>query len=105
MPGPLRAGELGVIPGAIDRQSDRFDSDDIAHQAVGDKAGEPLVARHAENEVSSHRRAGEAVGGRHDDVAAFGGIECPEYRKIVGRAAMAGHGDADQGQQTWRRQA
>ena len=66
------------------------------------KPATPLVARHAEHEVPSHRRTGKAVGGRHDDVATFGGIQRPEHRQIVGRPAVTGHGDADQRSGTWR---
>ena len=87
---------VGRDAGAIDRQPDRLDAGDVAHQAVGHEAGDALVARHAEQQVAGHRGAGEAVGGGDDDVAGLGGIERAEHREIVGRPAVAGDGDADQ---------
>ena len=74
----------------------------IADEAVCDEAGEPLVARHAEDEVPGHRRTGKAIGGRNDDIATYGSIQRPKHREIVGGAAVTCHGDADQRSSTWR---
>ena len=69
MPGPLRAGELGVEAGAIDRQADAEDAGEIARQAVGHEAEQAAIARHAHEQVAGHRCGGEAVGCGDENVA------------------------------------
>jgi hypothetical protein len=83
-PRPVARRRIRREAGAINREADRKDPDKVAHRAVGDEPGNAAIARHAEQQIDGDRSGGESVRGCHKDIAALGGMQRAEKRKIVG---------------------
>ena len=93
VPGPSRAGELGVTPRAK-HGSPTAQSRNVAHATVGHEGHRAAVARHSQQQVAGHRATGVPAGGRHDRIPRLQVLERGEHREVVRGTRVAGDRDS-----------
>ena len=93
--GAVAGNRVGGDAHAEGGHADGQDTVDIAHQAIGDEAGDALVAAHGDHNVAGDRGLVEGIGGDEDRIARLGDFQRSEDGEIVAGTGMAGDDGGD----------